>query len=66
MAAGKWGKVKIGFRGVTPVKRVETAKSAKRADRTSGPSYSILVVLTEIHSLKILRTIHHGLLIRFE
>ena len=65
---GSWevGKVKIGFRGVTPVKRVETAKSAKRADRTSGPSYSIPVVLTEIHSLKILRTIHHGLLIRFK
>ena len=62
-AARRWGKVKIGFRGVTPVKRVETAKSAKRADRTSGPSYSIPVVLTE---MKILRTIHHGLLIRFE
>ena len=39
LAAGRWGKVKIGFRGVTPVKRVETAISAKRADLTSGPSF---------------------------
>ena len=52
LAGGRWGKVKIGFRGVTPVKRVETAKSAKRADLTSGLSYSIPVVLTQIHVWK--------------
>ena len=39
LAAGRWGKVKIGFRGVTPVKRAETAKSAKRADLKSRPTF---------------------------